>query len=333
MEPENNLPTQPQSPQPQTEKADVAQKPLKKPLNRKVLIIIGILLLAIALLSALILTRNGGNQTAENQQSVNPLTENVLLATVGINEIYSNEAKELANSYLDSSEINLDIMREYRDILIERYILDWEANTLGLTVDREALNAQLFAADVTESSPTYDRDFADLYYENLKTQIEGSLVSGVSLSSISYWIPAPTDPEAEYPEYSAERLALSNALSQANTLLTNGADPYDTALTVYNNNPDAQRRLAFNGVVISSIGNQVVEEVREYDMEELSGPGDYFYNGVVNMEIGEVRLLEDPEDRGGYTVKVLGRETSEFADYNEFLEARKLELVRIVFEL
>lgn len=328
MEPENNTSIQPENPQSETEKVNTAEKPTKKPLTKKILVIVGIVLvLAIGLALALTIFRPMSPISEEGQTAERP---NVLMATVGDRQIYSDEVVAFASNYITPSAIDDMVLDNYLHILIEREILDREAQAKGLAVNEDELNTDLEELGISSNSPYYKRDRDDEYYKMLKTLIEASLVSSITLSKISYWIPSPTDPEANYPDYATELQELQTAISEAQTLVNNGTASYDAALTVFNKYPLVQKRLAYNGVTIRSIqdGGEV-SETQEYDLEKLKFTGDYFYNGVITMTDGETKLLVDPAQRGSSLVNVVSRATNEFDDYEQFLEKRTEELVKL----
>lgn len=316
QQPIMQTPPMPGAPSVSSQQVDIS--PFQK--YKKLFLVGGVgLVIFILIIGTIIVNRS-------NPEPSNPVPSEMdaLLAAVGNREIYKSHVWREANKQYAGDAINDEVITIVLNSMIEREILDLEAEKLGVTVTDSEISAA--------SSNATNEVIRDQYkYSILKEKIMAAQVESVQAFMIGFWVRPLSDPH-QLPIYAEQRRDGLLALTEAEVRLRAGDIPVDIASSLYEKYPSLQPIWAFNGyLMISENEDYLYTQPRLYtfDAEELEALKDNeVYDVMREMKPGEVRRVLRSNGSGGVVMQVTERTTGEFADYNEFFETRKSELVR-----
>lgn len=292
---------------PQSETApDITPEPEKHrfSLDRKILILMGVILLAIVGIGAYFFLQKPPQEVSIQKPPPEP--ENVLLATVGERQIFRNDVREIALEQYLPSAITDEVIQSFLSTAVERAILDIEVVNQKLPIPESASKVE--------------------YYNSVKQEIISRNVVSAEIYSLSFWIPPPD----EYPqkeEYNLQRNDLAEVMPSITQRLQSGEDAVEIAGTIYNSYPNLKELVSVNGIKYSGITDteivrkpRLVEGLRETSNEPFS-------QLLLSTPVGATVSRIWPDQSGGVVIKVLNKSTGTFVSYESWLDQKIDELV------
>lgn len=309
MEPEDTSSTQSQAPQ-QEPVQPVEKIVSKKPFNKKVFIIVGILLVVIVFLAIFILFRNRENQINQTPagKKATSLQEDVILATVGEEDITVMDLNHFAASNLGEKRLDSDTLKGMLDVLIERAILDQEVALAGLNI-------------------TPDNGLRnEAYYAKVREQVSQGKVSSVEVTKIAWWLP----PLGEYEQTKlsiAQRGEQDAASTDIERMMTANVPILDILKEVSVTYPNIAQSISLNGSRYEGESNTLglqLTEIHEYN-EKL----DYFpgYSEMFQMNEGDVIRNVWEDGSGAEIIKAIAVNRGEGISYENWLNQIIIEKV------
>lgn len=296
-------PIEQQAPQP------VAQNPqdvppVKKGINRKVLLLVGAVVLALVVIGVLaFILLSSQNQPQGSGQAPPPEPENVLLATVGERQIYRKDVVDVALEQYTQSGINSQIMKLALDIAVERAILDAEAEEKQIVV--------------TDAPNKIE------YYERLKGTIIAREIGSVDANVISYWVPAFGDIYPQKPEYQQMRDLTQEVLGGAVEELRAGRSTYEIGSEIVQKYPVFKDQLAVNSYILSKVSDTSLMTKPITYQYIVNDSNKLFLDTLFAMNPDQIRLLVWPDGEGAAVIQVVNKNTGDKVSYDQWLESRK----------
>ena len=253
------------------------------------------------------------------------IEKNVLLATVGDKKIYTNDVKLIAAEQFSEDSIDDKVIKTFKNIAIERAILDIEADKLGINITKEQIESR--KKETTASSSDND-----LEYKIIKDKIMQSQVKSVSAITIGFWIASFDYPQK--PEYAIQRSQGKLALTAIEEKMKQNETPSSIAEYVMNTYPEIKEKVAVNGYIYSQPNDpNLINNPRDYTLnpEDLgkSYNDDELQNAMSKMKSGDIVKVERSDGSGGNVVQAFSVSSGSFASYADFLKTRKSELVKL----
>jgi hypothetical protein len=300
----------------------------KKPL------IFGVIALVILIIIVSVFSL-GRNQTSNQQTTQNPQQEDILLATVGSEKVYRSDVVKLAERQYATNAINDNVIKTFFDLIIEQKILDQSAIQLGITV--EASESAQRAKGYSGSAQTSQNLLDKAKYDLLKEKIMSKFISSRTAFRVSFWTPGADYPREDTSAAANEEIKKQqnegkSALAEINFLIRNGQEPLDATKEVIrkNNYSTIRKIIDLNGFYVNENQNESrMKEPVVFTSKDQRFMGDIFYNTLFAMKVGETKLVFSPEGNAGSVFKVTALSDAPFKNYDEWLAAKKNELVKI----
>lgn len=266
------------------------------------------------------------------------IQQNTVIATVGNQRIYlidiKNEARKL---YLDSG-IDQGIMRRTLSQMIEKKILDLEAQKMNISVQNQEIHSKLATnrtATTSASSPSKALIEA-LKYQTIKDKIMSTQVKSVQAYIIGFWVPDLSYPQQ--PLFDKQRAEGKKLLNEAETRLKKGDAPIKITEDLYKKYPILQPRLALNGAIFGkTLSQNVFTSPKLYvlnrDAIDKSSYVAEFYDVLEKMKKGDVKQVLYKDLSGGDTIQIVETNNSKYTTYDEWFIDKKKELVTIYVTL
>lgn len=312
---------QPQAPLPQPEGRSFH-------VSKKVLIIIGLAVLVLVSASVFLLTRTKKSPPATTTQA-----QDTLLATVGDQNIYRSDVAKAALEQYAPGSVTTEVMKTMYDILIERAILDQEAKRLGIVVS-DANATKTIPSSTSAAVPT--ALIKTQKYTLIQQQITQRLTRNVTAYTIGVWIASYEDPQI--PIYTQQRADTIKALDEIQAGLQNNISPVTIAEAIYAKYPSIRPRLAVNGYIYEKTQNKdtmITPKAYTINPEQLKAPSadPYLFAELIKIKSGQIVKINRPDGTGGIVVKAVTVTSDGYLTYEEFLAAKKKELVKTVASL
>lgn len=257
-------------------------------------------------------------------------TDNPIIATVGQTQIYKSQVESLAKSQYLPSAVNGEVIKKYLDILIERSILDQEAQKLGLTVTQSEIDQSLLKKQSSQSAQTKNlNDFVK--YQILKDKIMAKNVKSVEAYTIGFWI--PPDTEFNTPEFITQRKDGQKALQEAFQKLSTGEKPYSVTQSIYQKYKSLQPILGLNGYNFGATQDlKIFDSPRTFPVDQAAtakynDPG--FYELLATMSDGQVKLYKRSQGAGGDVILMISSKLYGYTTFDDYYQAKYQSLVKI----
>lgn len=296
--------------------------------NLKKLIIAGVILLVVIVgivIYAVFNSQNSAERIAQERHAA----PDPLMAKVGDVEIYENDVVIAAQEQYNADAVTPEVMNTFLNLLIERAILDIEAEKLGITVSENEIL-------VASGNSTEEVVRKQHRYSILEEKIMAAQVESIQAYMIGFWVRPVNDPH-QMPIYAEQRRDGLLALTEAEARLRANEVPYDIAKSLYDKYPSLQPIWALNGYLMNSTEEEHLytqPRIYTFDEDELAAlKDDEVYNAMRTMNVDDVKRVMRSFGSGGVVMKVVDKTNGEFSDYNEFMTARKKELISVYREV
>ena len=261
----------------------------------------------------------------------------LVLAEIKKQKIYKSDVQKLALETYEKSAIDEKVLKTYLDIQIERTLMDMEAVNLTISVSDREVGDEIIAQGDQDTPKTR----AKYFYKLLKEKILKQVISSRTAQVVEYWTPSTVNPEvasdADNPHYKIQRDQGKEALELIEQdLITNGRDLLDTTRTILaaNNFKELEEIIAVNGLRLSKVSNEV--ELRKpytFTTKDQEVMGIEFFEALFNMKNGDVRTVFREGNSAGKLYQVTNSSQGNYSTYEQWLNTRKDELVRIKVNL
>lgn len=250
-------------------------------------------------------------QSANGSPTISPVTTNPLLATVGGYKIYKTTVHKEALEQYDPAAITGQVIRQYLDILVERKILEQEADRLGISVQ--------------ESSDK------DAYYTSLRNAIFTSFVQTANANVIGYSLPPPLEYE-QTPEIEEQRALADEVGDKIVESLQAGQLAFNVTERIYRDYEVLEPVLSLNGYIWKNTPDkEFLKRPREYVFDKRD-IGQQFYEALFSMQSGEITKYVWEDGSGLAVIQVISINTGIPATYDEWFEGKKRELVQYNYD-
>lgn len=309
MEPENT--SQPQNPVDRQEPLQPVENPnRKKPLNKKILVIIAAAILVVVLLIAFIMTRGSfiQNQPSPPPEKATSLQEDLVLATVGGENISVMDLNHFASENLGARKLDSDTLKGMLDVLVERRLLDQEAE----------------ARQIQVSPPNGVRN--ENYYDILRERLTQGQVTSAEVVDIGWWLP-PLDEYEQTDLSQRQRAEQEQASLDIEQRLLNNVSTDQILDYVVQTYPSIAESLSINGTKYEGSGSlspDVLTRTHELNEDLLYLPR---YQAIFALSTGEVSRNIWEDGSGADIIKAINVNRGEGESYEKWLERNILEKV------
>lgn len=293
--------------------------------KRLILVVFGILGILLLVLLLILGLRNSGQKGDED----------LVLATVGEREIKKSEViAEAQKQYLPDA-IDNKVLKTFLDILIEREILDTEAQGLGIKVSQS--EAVKRAREINSTVNINGFLVTQARYDLLKDKIMGQFVNSRTVFAVSFWTPSSKYPSAKSPEGLAEagrqQQQANSAFPEIEKLILEETEPLEAVKLVMQNEEysDLKKIIAVNGAIVELTKDESVMKTPKVLTEaDKKAYGELFYGEIFNSKIGDVILIWGEERASALLFKVVDAKDAKFATFDQWYGAKRQELVKEV---
>ncbi len=294
--------------------------------KKKVMIIAGILLALIVGIIAFLQLRQSPDTVANLPP---PEPENVLLATVGEKQIYWRDVNNLALENYLASAIDNNVLKLYLNIAIERAILDKEAERLKISITSAEI-------ELRKKSAAAKKTDLLIKYDLLKEKVMKAQIKNVVAYTVGFWIASFDYPQL--PEYTVQREKGKIALAEIQLKFIANEKAVDIAKYTAESYPELSEIVAINGLIyVKTTDLNLLENPRTYTLNPTDKGKPYnddeVFDALSKIKAGEVVKVERKNGSGGTVIKAVSINNSGFASYEDFLTARKKEIVKIISNL
>ena len=275
-------------------------------ITRKRLFLIGSF---IVVLIAIPLTVYVTQKQQEIRSQAATVPESTVIVTIDGQDFTKADIREVANEQYESSAVDDQALKDALDVLIERTILDIEAERLGVEADSD--------------------------YEVLQEKITLAATKSRKVLSLGFWSPKSSDQgNLDASEKEIARTITSQgraALSEIETRLSNGEDVVEIADAILVKYPALEDYLAINGYRLIDLSEDEKQAFASPDIVEFgdSNMDGTVLNGVFALGVGEIKKFQATETNdGGWVFKLLekGKDTGP-STYSAWLTERRNALV------
>jgi len=295
---------------PQPVKSQSTEKPkLKKPFNKKLLIVTGVVLLVVFVLTfALIRNRPAQDTERTTGEKATSLQENLILATVGGEEIKVSDLNHFAASNLGERKLDSETLKGMLDVLVERKLLDQEA---------AVKNISIVPPDGVKN---------ENYYSLLRIRVTQGIVSSAEVIDIGWWLP----PLGEYEQTELsqrQRAEQEQASLDIEQRLINNVPTEQILEYVSQTYSALAESLSINGSKYEGPGSlapDVLVRTHELSAELLYLPR---YQAIFQMNTGEVSKNIWEDGSGADIIKAISVNRGEGESYEQWLDRNISEKV------
>lgn len=290
----------------------------------------GVLILLVLLISVLAFTK----KAPVTPGKVSPNAKDVLLVTVGDQKIYKSDVQKAAKEQYVSSAIDNNVLQVFLDLLIEQKILDIEASKLGITVTQSEIDNSIYSNTASSSAKSTNLN-KFIKYSVLKDKIMAKQVKSVSAYVISYWIPPAPYPQE--PVFSQQRIDSKKAFKEAKQKLKNNEKVSGVAEYIFDTYPSLQSILVVNGYNYNLTKDKLVfnkPRVYIYNKKEIdSSNNPAFFDALFGSNQGDIKLVAPVPEVDGSLVQIISVNKDGFISYDQFLESKKKDSLKIISQL
>lgn len=285
------------------------------------ILVVLILIVGVALGIYLVHQNQDIRQHAADQTTTASQDPNVV-AVVGTQGITKDMVEKAALEQYAPDAITPEVKKLVLDILIERAILDQEAAKDNITV----------TDDEIAQSPLGDSPSTK--YEILKQKLIASTLESREAYVIGYWVPpsdySPTSlTAAEQQKIAAIRKDGALALAEAQIRMEQNEDVLTIAQDLIKKYPSLKDTLGVNGYIVARTPDTTLLTTPRIYTRDPKSQGQPFFDTLFSMNQNEVKTALADKDAGGSVIKVVQIHHSQYATYDEFLAAKKQQLVTI----
>lgn len=289
--------------------------------------IVGIVVALLVIIGGLVVLQMVSKKPTTTQVAANPV-----VATVGTKTIYKNDVVAMARQQYNQKNLTNKTLQSTLNSMIERDILDIEAQKLGIKITPLELNNEVATIRAQQSGPLTQATTDFARYTLLRNKIMEKQVKNVVTNTVGYWVAPP--PAPQLPEYPKQRSDGAKAMALVATLLKNGSTATAAAKVVYANYPSIQPILMVNGYgyqdaqLLPAINNPITYTLTPDFAKEINNPE--LVTALTSAKPNEVKSVALADNAGVTILQIVSVNSNGFATYEEFLNARKKELVKIV---
>lgn len=254
------------------------------------------------------------------------MPEDKVIVSVEGKDYTKADIRNIANEQYQAGAVDDQALKDAKEVLIERKILDAESKRLGIDID---------LGDVSERAAEEGISQEEAKYELLKSEITLAVVKSRKTLSLGFWSPVPAD--WENLDDSEKKLAKSltsqgrEALSEIETRLKAGEEIIDVADSIIEKYPVLKGYLAINGYRYEDLSS---EEKQAFAQAEIIQYGDSnmdqsVIEGIFSMDVGEVRKFQETETNDGGSVFMLLEKGNDSGSttYDTWLSEKRNSLV------
>lgn len=262
-------------------------------------------------------------------------SQDLLLASVEDRKIYLSGAQRRTEETLVKSAIDKKALQNTLDILIEEAILDTEAQRLNIQpTDEEITRKVSQQGNASPSAREQEQYKAIAKYQLLRDKITQKEVESREAYTISFWVPPYNYPDPLTDEEKAkfEKIRQDGkiAMDEAAELLKKGDNPLSITQHIFHKYPSIESRLALNGLIFKLANKDdhrfTKPELHIYiaDPNKQSG-----FKEIFDMQLDEVRVVPYENGAGLYVAQIKAITNTGVHSYEDWLEGKKKELVKI----
>lgn len=302
------------SEKPTTDKLDGLQEPAATPstptpsfIEKKGKVIVGIIIGFIVFVLILLGLNFSKSKVEKVGKTPSLEPENVLLATVGEQKIFRTDVKAVALEQYMVSGINSQIMKLSFDTAVERAVLDMEAESKKIVVEKGKNKIE--------------------YYENLKNAIRLREVGTVTANTIGYWVPAFHDVYPQKPEYQQMRDLQSKVFGEAMTSLQQGKTTYDAGKSILEKYPVYKDQLSVNSYRIAKTDDITLMQKPVVYQYLVNDSNRALMNFIFSLNRGQIKIFTWPDGEGGEIVQVVDKSFGSKITYDQWLKEKEKTVV------
>ncbi len=296
--------------------------------NRKIVLSAIVLIMVITIpLTVFVARQPQSTQSGAAQE----LTPDTVIAVFNGQNILEKDLETVALEQYDGGSIDREVLKDSLDILIERKILEQEKSSKGIAVTDEEV-----AAKVEEE---FDQNQA--VYEVLKDKITKTQTKNWQVYTIGFWVPAGNDLDnLTNQEKDTRKKRLDDGL-KALDVAQNQFSSQKTVLSIAKDlakkYPSLTEILGVNGYLLQDADNDNEEDYtnpRIYTFEK-SNKGQPFFDDLYSMKnAGQIKKVLNSSNSGGNVIKLVKANTNaQFDNYEDWLSAKKKNIVTVVYNL
>lgn len=286
------------------------------PKKTGLIVFVVILLIGLAISIYFLRFRQDIRQHASETTSTTPQN---IAAVVGTQSITKEMVQKAALEQYAEKAITPNVRKVVLDVLIERAILDQEAAKNNISITEEEMSQNSMGGTIGK-------------YEILKQKITSKFTQSVEAYTIGYWVPpknynAPLTIEQK-TEIAKIRLDGKRALIEAAEGLRT-QDALTVAQNLVKKYPSLGKTLGVNGYIMSRTKDTLLMTNPRTYTNDPQTKGQPFFDTLFSMKAGEIKTALNSEDSGGSVIKLTKKTDAKYRTYDEYLKAKKLEMVKI----
>ncbi len=306
--------------------------------KKKALILIGIIFAILILFSITIFILTKKTSPKKPASSTINTSSDKLIATIGNQKIYRSDVYNLAKKQYSEDAINEQVLKTFYNLIVERKILDIEASKLGIKVtEQEAVLAarENLASknDVIEQTYTVQKR-----YDLLKEKIMSKSIKSRTAFSVDFWTAGSSYDQQEISASDKQKATkiqsqAKKAFPQIEALIKQGTAPIDAVKKIMTNSKfsDLNNIIAVNGYIVSLTANQeVMKKPRIYTVDDKISLGNSFYDFLFSLKKGDVRTIFSEDGAIGKIFKVTDLSNFPFDNYQQWLQKKQAENLKII---
>lgn len=263
-----------------------------------------------------------------------------LLLTVGQQKVYLSEVKQVAKEqYLDSS-ITKSVMQNSLDILVERIILNQEAQRLNISVSDDEINLTLPKIQPDKPKQSYSKSFTmKAKYDLLKNKIISALLESRQANVVKLWVPSDeylkTQGVSEKDKQTmlALRTDIQNALIDLEKKVREGETMLKGARFIHDKYSTLSSRVTLNGFILEKARDEnLLTQPALYTFNPKNA-GVPFYEALFIMKDKEIKRFMEPDKSGGSIIQIISIQHGASKNYQDWLESKKQQLIKVYSSL
>lgn len=267
----------------------------------------------IVVLFAIPLTVYITQKQQEIRSQASAVPESTVIVTINGQDFTKADIRDVANEQYESSAVDDQALKDALDVLIERNILDIEAERLGVEADSQAED----------------------YYEVLQEKITLAATKSRKVLSLGFWSPKSSD----QGNLSASEKQLAQilttqgriALSEIEPRLNAGEDILEITNSIRTKYPSISDYIALNGYRLTDSSEEEKELTAKAYVVEFgdSNMDPTVLNGVFALDVGQIRKFQATETNdGGSVFKIIEKgNDSGPTTYSQWLSGKRSALV------
>ncbi len=259
-------------------------------------------------------------------------SENKPIASVGDKPIYLEDLKKVALEKNPASSTDTNAIRLAFAVLTERIILDSEAKKLNVSVSDRETEQRIITIYPTPKELS-SQEKKELSYNLLKEKIMEKSVE----SREAYSIRAELPPYSQYrDQYTTEQLeffqqqkdAIDKLLPDVEERLRHADIFLNIAQSVYKEYPDLQAIMEVNEYNMHETKDEKLLKNPKLYFYDRKRTGDLFFDTIFALHTQEIKLINHQSNPGGYVIMLKKINNQGIFNYDDWLAAKKKELVK-----